>query len=172
MMENTTDKDRATLAPAGYDDLESVVSLYREAAGSEFSTWNEYYPTEEEASADLAAGCLYTLKKGGEIVGAISVVPERELDDLPCWRVRGDGVREIARVVIADKYRGRGYSKIMVSELLAKLRSERVCAVHLTVAIKNLPAQALYRSQGFSFCPEKFSMWGNEYYACEKIFED
>ena len=62
------------------EDLPVVARLYSEAAGRTGCTWNEYYPTKEDAENDLAHGCLYVYENRKEVIGAISVVPENEHD--------------------------------------------------------------------------------------------
>jgi len=64
-----------------------------------------------EIDLDIAAQSLYVLEDNLKLVGAISVVPENELDDRPEWRCR-DRVREIARVVVSPDCRGNGYARL------------------------------------------------------------
>ena len=88
------------LRKANSGELSEIVGLYRSAIGTEGCVWNENYPTEEDALIDLACGGLYVLLDGGEIVGAVSVLGENELEELDCWTVRDGNHREIVRVVV------------------------------------------------------------------------
>lgn len=74
------------------EEAEKILELYQSVIGSEFCTWNEFYPGREEIDADMSCGNLYVLTEeknpgdGGaygeeRIVGAASIVSENELDD-------------------------------------------------------------------------------------------
>lgn len=61
--------------------------------------------------------------------------------------VLGDG--EITNVAIKSAFRGRGYGKILVSELLKKGREMGADEFTLEVRVSNTPAIKLYESLGF-----------------------
>lgn len=155
---------------AAENEAQEICGLYRSVIGSPFSTWNEEYPGPADIKADMAAGTLYVLEREREIIGAVSIVPENELDDSECWKVR-ENAREFARVVIRPEYQGRGYSALLIGGILDELRSCGCSSVHIAAAKKNIPAQRLYRSQGFVFCGGK-DMYGNSYFLCEKVLSD
>lgn len=141
--------------------------MYRAAAGGEYCSWNAEYPGETEIENDLAADTLYVLEDGREIVGAVSIVPENEMDGFPCWKER-DRAREFARVVIRQDHRGRGLSRRLVEGAIREMRRMGAMAAHISVVKKNIPAVRLYRSFGFDFCGET-EMYGNSYYLCEML---
>ena len=147
-------------------EAKTVADLYRSVIGLPFCTWDESYPGEEEIRGDLAAKTLFVLEEGGEVIGAISIVPENELDDQPCWR-ETENAGEFARVVIRPDHQHEGLSRFLVDGVLREFRKRGAAAVHLSVAKVNTPAQKLYRSVGFEFCGEA-DMYGNSYYLCEK----
>lgn len=147
-------------------DADAVLALYRSAVGRPFCAWDESYPGREEIQADIASGGLYLLEDGSEIVGAVSVVPENELDGLPCWR-QTQNAREIARVVVRPSRQGQGLSETLVSLALDVLRRSGCPAVHLAVAGGNLPARRLYARLGFAVVGEN-DMYDCHFYLCEK----
>ena len=155
------------LRKANENDFLSVLSLYKSAIGTEGCVWDENYPSESEINADIAAGTLYVYTDGEEIVGAVSVLPENELDGLPEWKVTS-GHCEIARVVISRGRRGEGLAGGMLTELTELLRGQGVKAVHLLAAKNNPPALALYRRLGFAFYGEVF-MFGHDYLMAELL---
>ena len=147
-------------------DLENVFSLYRSLVGTPFCTWDENYPDWIEINEDFAHQNLYIMEADGALLGAISVVPQNELDDLPFWTC--SQAKEIARVAVAPGQQGKGIGKKMVEAIIASFTASCVPAIHLLVAVGNLPAQKLYRNCGFSFlgeCP----MFGHDFIACEKL---
>lgn len=147
-------------------DLDTVESLYHGAVGSPGCTWNEFYPTREDAENDVKQANLYVLEQSGEICGACSVISENELDTAARWRVTDGCHCEIARLVIANQRRGQGLAKTLLTQLFSALHSKGFSSVRLLVAICNPAAVQTYRSLGFSFLNE-CEMYGNRYYAAE-----
>ena len=149
-------------------DGSAVLEMYRSAIGAQGSVWDENYPTELEIAGDLAAGTLYVFEKAGTLAGAVSVVPENELDELDCWR-ETESCCEIARVVISPEFRGKGLSSVMVGMLADRLKAEGIRSIHLLVARDNLIARRTYASLGFEFYGDCF-MFGHYHTAAEKLF--
>lgn len=145
-----------------------MLSLYESAKADRFCTWNDYYPTMTEIAHDLETENLYVLTEGGRIIGALSVVPENELDGLDCWSSR-DG-REIARVVVDGACRGRGLAFEMVERIAAILGGRGCKAIHLSAAKSNIPAWKTYRKAGFAVVGEA-RMYGNDFYLMEKAID-
>ena len=146
-------------------DAESIFSLYQEARKGTFCVWNDSYPGMAEISHDLETNNLYVLTHQGNIIGAISIVPENELDDFDCWTCK-DG-KEIARVVIAQAYQGQGLSFEMVQSITQILRQKGCKAIHLSVVKANLPAFKTYIKAGFSVVGEA-QMYENSYFLMER----
>lgn len=158
------------------EEAEKILALYRSVIDSEFCTWNVYYPGEEEIAVDLEYGNLFVLLDGDgpadgeQVIGAASIVPENELEDLPFWKEPEDGkmVCEIARIVISPEYQGRGLAKTLVTSLEEVLKERGCSAARLLVAAKNVPAYRTYLHCGFQTAGE-CDMYGDHYYACEKV---
>jgi ribosomal protein S18 acetylase RimI-like enzyme len=149
------------------DEAEVIMTLYRAVIGTPFCTWDESYPGETEITGDLSSGSLYVMEEDQELIGAISVVPENELDDLNCWKTR-ENVREFARVVLRPDQQHKGLSVQLVEGIIRELQSQGVSAIHIAVAKENIPAQKLYRKTGFDFCGEA-DLYGHSFYLCEKV---
>ena len=142
-----------------------ILALYRDARLGPFCTWDEYYPGMTEIEQDLATGNLYVLTDGGRILGAISVVPENEMDGFACWS-RKDG-REIARVVVDRACRGQGLALRMVRSVEAILGQNGCPLIRLAVVKSNIPARRTYIKAGFSTVGEA-DMYGHSFYLMEK----
>lgn len=149
------------------EELDDVLELYKSVIGTEFCTWNEYYPGKEEIKMDYENNNLFVMMEGNQILGALSVISENELDELEFWNVRDRAVREIARVVVNRRFRGKGIAYEMVKKIEYILKEEGCTAIHLLVACKNIPAYKTYMKAGFEVMGE-CDMYGNHYYACEK----
>lgn len=164
-----TDKSEMLLRKATAGEKDAIAAIYSSVIGQEGCTWNEYYPGETELREGLETGNLYVLACGSEIVGTVSVVNINELDELGCWQVSGDAACEIARVAIHRKYQGHGYSGLMIKKLFEILISRGFRAVHILVAARNIAAQKVYKSAGFTPRAE-CDMYEDHYYAYEKLF--
>ncbi len=151
---------------AGRDDAKKVLSLYQSAKGKAFCVWNDSYPTMEEIAHDLKTGGLYVMTHGGNIIGAISVVPENELGGFDCRDCK-EG-KELAGVVISEAYQGNGFAFEMVEFVEAILRKSVCKSIRLSVAKANLPAYKTYIKSGFVTVREA-ELYGNSYYLMEKL---
>lgn len=154
------------LRPAKKEDLPEILKLYRSVIGKNGCHWTISYPNEANLHEDFATGNLYVLCKGKRILGAGSIVPTNELDDLNCWRYN-ENAREIARIVIAPEFQSKGLGKHLVRKLCILLRKAGHPAVHLLVSTENYRAIRLYRKAGF-FGRAQCKRYGNMYYALEK----
>lgn len=148
------------------EDAQQVLALYRNVMGSGFCVWNDGYPTMAEITHDLETGNLYVLAGSSGLVGAISVVPENEMDGFDCWTLNGG--REIARVVIDRAWQGRGLAGDMVAGVTEVLRESGCRSIRLAVVKGHLPACKTYRRAGFAVVGQA-RMYGNDYELMEKI---
>lgn len=152
---------------ANENELGEILGLYKSMIGSEFCFWNEYYPGEEEIEHDFAAGGLYVLAEKGQIIGAASIISENEMSDYPFWKVADGAERELARVVIAREFQGKGLASELVKAAIDALQKQGCTAVHLAVDPTNIPANRLYARLGFQKTGEA-EMYNKLYYLLEK----
>ena len=149
------------------EELESINTLYRSLIGKDFCVWNDSYPGMADIRYDFGADCLYVLTVNGKIAGAISVVPENEMDDFDYWNIRGIAAREIARVAVAKEHQGKGFARYMVKSVFEILKADGFSAVHLSVCEGNIPALKVYTETGFTEVGEA-DMYGGHYILMEK----
>lgn len=151
---------------AAQEDLNTVYALYRSVIGTPYCVWNAEYPGWEEIQDDFSHDNLFVMAEGYEILGAISIVPQNELDDLPFWK--SSPACEIARVVVSASHQGQGIAAKMVQQVSEIIKARGISAIHLLAAQSNPPAQKVYRKCGFrevGTC----HMFGHDYLAFEKI---
>lgn len=158
--------DEMIFRKAEDNEAEMIMALYRAVIGKPFCTWNESYPGKAEIEEDLAAGALYVLEEDKAVIGAISIVPVNELDELDCWKIR-ENAREFARVVLRPDQQHKGLSVYLVESIIQELKKQQTAAVHIAVAKENIPARKLYQKTGFDFCGEA-DMFGHSFFLCEK----
>lgn len=157
-----------TVRLARAEEAERVVDLYRMVIGQPFCTWNDRYPGMEEVTHDIETDNLFVCEEGEALIGAISIVPENELDEVTAWAVSHDA-REIARVVIEPGSQGKRLSRLLIREIIRILQTERGCAaIHLAVATVNVPAYRTYMRLGFQPVGEA-DLFGHHFCLCEKV---
>lgn len=155
-----------TFKAASENDVSTIKKLYKDALENPFCTWNEYYPSDIEINGDIENKNLFILYGGEAPVGAISIVSENELDGFDFWETKEDAA-EIARVVVAKEFIGRGISEILVENAEKTLKAQGKRALHLAAALKNIPAQRCYKARGFIKRGKSF-MYGHDFILMEK----
>lgn len=154
------------LRPAKKENLPEILQMYRSVIGKPGCNWSIAYPNEATLHEDFSTGNLYVLWRGSKMIGAGSIVPKNELDDLDVWQHR-EKVGEIARIVIKPEYQSKGYGKHLVKKLCYKLDNKGHTAVHLLVSTENHHALNLYREASFH-CMGQCERYDHTYYAFEK----
>lgn len=154
------------LRPAKQENLPEILKMYRSVIEKPGCNWSISYPNEATLHEDFSTGNLYVLWRGKKMIGAGSIVPKNELDDLDVWQHR-EKVGEIARIVIKPEYQSKGYGKHLVKKLCYKLDNKGHTAVHLLVSTENHHALNLYREVGFH-CMGQCERYDHTYYAFEK----
>ena len=72
-----------------------------------------------------------------------------------CWGMelhaanRGQRTVGLTDVFVAEKERRKGYARVLISEVIRRLRDDMVTQVEVTINEKNAPAIGLFRSLGF-----------------------
>lgn len=155
-----------TMRLAKKDQLPKILQMYRDVIGRPGCNWSISYPNEITLQEDFCSGNLYVLSKGRKIIGAGSIVPKNELDDLPCWHFP-ENAREIARIVIKPEFQSKGHGKHLARRLCIQARKSGAKAVHLLVSTENPHAIRLYRNIGF-YGRVQCKRYGHTYYAFEK----
>ncbi len=152
---------------AAHDELSTVYALYQSVLGKPFCVWNALYPGMEEVRHDFETGNLFVLVEDDRIMGAASIVPENEMDHLPFWKTSDGTEREIARIVIANAFQGKGLALVLVESIISVLKQRGCTAVRLSVAAGNVPARKTYIRAGFDVVGET-DMYGGHYLLLEK----
>ncbi|MBQ8292803.1 MAG: GNAT family N-acetyltransferase [Bacilli bacterium] len=147
-------------------ELDYILKLYKDAQSEPFCVWNDEYPTMLEINEDYQTNNLFVLVEGDEILGAISIVHNNEMDDCLEWKITNQAC-EIARIVIDKKHHGKGLASIMVKSIFEVCKNRGFKAIHLSCQYQNIPAIKTYQKLGFKIVGEK-SMYNNHYYLCEK----
>lgn len=97
-------------------DLEELLKIYLnsriELERNGIYQWVESYPTKEIIEKDLKKGVLFVLKNSREIIGAINISEEQEVEYLQVnWEFDNSKVLVIHRLVISQKHQRNGYAR-------------------------------------------------------------
>jgi len=154
------------LTPAQKEALPQILKMYRSYIGTPGCTWNILYPNEAILYNDFLSGNLYVLRRGKHLIGAGAVADANQLDALDCWAQK-ENAGEIARIVIAKAYQGKGYGRQLIRKLCSRLEHNGCKAVRLLVSPENHRALSLYQKAGFQN-KGKYFLYEHDYFAYEK----
>ena len=132
---------------ANEDDKLSVTQLYKNAIGSSGCTWDEHYPSMEHTESDLTREDLFCLKnESGEVIGAISIDDDANVDELPCWSKNG---AELARLVVKEEYQNQGIAGLLLRNAMEVLKQRGYEYIHFLVSKEHTKALRAYEKLHF-----------------------
>ena len=130
-------------------DKEEILALYRTRLYGP-ADWNEYYPSMENIEFDIAHDSMFVMKnQKGEIISAISIDHDEEVDNLDCWSKDFQPSAEVARVCVRKDLQGQGIAKMMMEHVFAVLREQNKKSVHILVRDNHKVALKCYSDLGF-----------------------
>lgn len=148
----------STIRLAAHGDIPAVTAIYdaildREEAGLGTVGWvRGIYPTEETALTALAAGTLFVLEDGGEVVAAAKIDQDHEDAYDQCqwtWDAPDSQVMVLHTLVVHPDQAGHGYGKQFVA-FYERYALERGCPyLRMDTNARNTPARALYGKLGY-----------------------
>lgn len=129
------------------EDKEEIIALYKKAIGSLGCTWSQDYPSKEHTDADLERAGLFCLKTdAGEIIGAISIDEDKQVETLPCW---SEGGAELARLVVKEAYQNQGIAGQLLQNAMGVLKKRGYEYVHFLVSKNHTKALKAYDKLNF-----------------------
>ncbi|MBE6036510.1 MAG: GNAT family N-acetyltransferase [Clostridiales bacterium] len=159
-------EEKLNFRPAKEGEKQQIFALYGTVKGTAFCVWEEDYPGNAELEHDFETGNLFVLEEEGRIAGAISILPENELDDLELWS-ETENAFEFARVAVAPELQGKGLAAKLVNGVETIIRQRGGKWIHILAAPENLPAVRTYEKLGYTKQAECFA-FGHNYLALEK----
>ena len=134
---------------AKHEDKEEILALYRTFLYGP-ADWNEYYPGEDTIEFDLSREALFVMKDDkGQIIAAISIDKDDEVDKLPCWNGELSPSAEFSRLCVRKDMQNKGIAGEMIGFVFEILRKEGKKGVHILVKTGHETALSLYSSIGF-----------------------
>ncbi len=134
-------------------DINEIKALYRAAIGTDGCTWSLEYPNAEITRGDFERGDLFCMKtEDGEIVGAISVDDDKEVEALNCWSRELQPARELARLVVKESYQNQSVARKLLLGAMEELKNRGCKGVHFLVSPGNERAMRSYAKLEFNHC--------------------
>jgi L-amino acid N-acyltransferase YncA len=158
-------KNAYTFRLAQKEEAAEVLDLYRAAAATGDTEWDEEYPNAQTIEMDLAAGGLYVLCQGARIVGAVSRIDWPDLDAMPLWSPckRPAG---LARLCVHPVARGQGLGRVLVEEIRRVVKEQGFDMTHHMASQYMEAPLRIYRSMGFRQVGE-IHMFDTDYFGFE-----
>lgn len=134
---------------AAEEDKSEILAIYKSMLYGP-ADWNEYYPNEETIDFDISRDALYVMKNDdGEVIAAVSIDKDDEVDALPCWDKKLQPSAEISRVCVRKDMQNQGIAKKIILNVFDVLRKEGKKSIHILVKTGHEGAFALYGRLGF-----------------------
>ena len=132
-------------------DTEEILRLYKAQLGQEFCPWDEHYPERENIAFDLERDALFVMKnEKDEIIAAISLDEDPDVEALTCWSRRLQPGGELSRLAVRRDYQNRGIARTMIEYAMDVLRRQGKKSVHYLVCPSNTKAVRSYEHLLFS----------------------
>lgn len=153
-------------------DADEVLRLYKAQLGREFCPWNEFYPEKDTIAYDLERNALFLMKnEAGEILAAISLDQDEQVESMDCWDPKLQPGGEISRLAVHPDYQNQGLARQMIRFSMRELARRGKKSIHYLVNRNNVKALRSYAHLGF---PEvgTCEMYGQPFLCCEQSLEE
>ena len=139
-------------------DIDAVYGIYSEILKNEregvcYTQWREgLYPTRETAERAVAAGTMYVLEDGGEILASVILNSHQPVEyyEIPwLYPASDEDVLVIHTLCVAPGAAGRGVATRMVDFATGFALGGGKHVIRLDTNVKNSPARSLYEKHGY-----------------------
>ena len=138
-----------TIMSAAEADKEEILVLYKSQIGQEYCAWDDHYPDLPEIDMDLSYDSLFVMKQdNGEIIAAISIDHDEQVEQLACWDPDLAPGGELARLAVKTAYQNQGIARQMIFYAMERLKERDYHSVHYLVNKYNEKALRSYRHLG------------------------
>lgn len=138
-----------TINIATTEDKNEILALYRTMLYGP-ADWNEYYPNEDTIEFDLSRDALFVMRNDqGQIIAAISIDKDDDVDNLTCWNKEIAPSGELSRLCVRKDMQNQGIGKEMMRYAFEILKKQGKRSVHILVKTGHVTALSSYASLGF-----------------------
>ncbi|MGN0650394.1 MAG: GNAT family N-acetyltransferase [Oscillospiraceae bacterium] len=147
-------------------DKAEILSLYRTFLHGP-ADWNEYYPNEDTIDFDISRNALFVMKNdAGQIIAAISVDKDEDVDKLSCWNSALSPAAEFSRLCVRRDMQGQGLARQLIAFVLERFTAEGKKSAHILVKTGHSAALSLYSAIGFETVGE-CTLFGKDFICME-----
>ena len=137
------------------EDKTELWKLYKAQLGQEFCAWDEHYPDMQDIEGDLSRDALFVMRNAkNEIIAAISLDEDENVENLPFWTETLQPGGEVARLVVRTDYQNQGIARDMIQYAMKVLKERGRKSVHYMVNKENLKAVRSYEHLHFKLVGE------------------
>ena len=147
-------------------DRDKILALYKTMLYGP-AEWDEDYPNEETIGFDMSRDALFVMKNDDdEVIAAISIDKDDEVDSLPCWDKSLAPSGEFSRICVRTDMQNQGIARQMILHVFDVMKKDGKKGAHILVKTGNEAALALYGKLGFKTVGECF-MYGKDFICME-----
>lgn len=147
-------------------DMDKILALYKTMLHGP-ADWNENYPSEETIEFDMSRNALFVMKNdANEIIAAISIDKDEEVEALPYWDKSLAPSGEFSRICVRKDMQNKGIARQMILHVFDVMRKDGKKGAHILVKTGHEAALALYGKLGFKTVGECF-MYGKNFICME-----
>ena len=147
-------------------DKNKILALYKTMLYGP-ADWNENYPNEETIEFDMSRDALFVMKNDDdEVIAAISIDKDNEVDSLPYWDKSLAPSGEFSRICVRKDMQNKGIARQMILHVFDVMRKDGKKGAHILVKTGHEAALALYGKLGFKTVGECF-MYGKDFICME-----
>lgn len=147
-------------------DKDKILALYKTMLYGP-ADWDEDYPNEETIGFDMSRDALFVMKNDDdEVIAAISIDKDNEVDSLPYWDKSLAPSGEFSRICVRKDMQNKGIARQMILHVFDVMRKDGKKGAHILVKTGHEAALALYGKLGFKTVGECF-MYGKDFICME-----
>lgn len=148
-------------------DTDEILNLYRANLYGP-ADWDENYPSLDTIAFDLSRNSLYVMRnENNEIISAISIDSDEEVENLSCWNKDLTPAIEISRLCVREDMTNNGISKVMMKHLFTKAKNDGCKSIHILVKTGHTVALKSYSKLGFKKVSQ-CNLFGKDFICMEK----
>lgn len=149
-------------------EADKILELYHSVLDTPCCRWSLEYPVMANIEDDLSRDGLFCLVENDEIIGAISIDKDDDVEALECWDKQLVPSMEVSRLCVRNDYQGKGLASILLENMMAYGANNGYKSIHYLVSKHNPIAQKAYKRLNFNLVGE-CQMYHDEYYCYEKV---
>lgn len=147
-------------------DRDKILALYKTMLYGP-AEWDDDYPNEETIGFDMSRDALFVMKNDDdEVIAAISIDKDDEVDSLPYWDKSLAPSGEFSRICVRKDMQNQGIARQMILHVFDVMRKDGKKGVHILVKTGHEAALALYGKLGLKRVGECY-LYGKDFICME-----